>query len=240
MQDIENKTDIEIKPTIKKKNKGQFLNILINVVIPSVILTKYSGDNYLGQFYGLILALMFPIVYGAYEFISTKKINFFSGIGLFSVILTGGIGLFELNRNWMVAKETGIPLLMGIIVILSQLFNYSFVRTFLNQVIDIELIDNAFSTKGLSDLFEKKITHAAYLLGGTFFISAILNYILAKKYLIGQPGTVEFNEGLGKMTAISFPVISVPMTIMVGLIIYYLIHAIKEHTELETEQIFRQ
>lgn len=224
----------------KKKQENSFLNIALNVIIPSVILTKFSSDEHLGQVYSLIIALSFPIGYGAYDYFKQKKINFFSGLGLFSVIMTGGIGLFNLNRDWMVAKETGIPLLMGIAVIISQFTKKPLVKTFLGQMIDIELIDKSFAENGHTGLFEKNLKIASFCLGGTFFVSAALNYILAVKILVGEPGTVVFNESLGKMTALSFPVISVPMVIMVGLIIAYLVMTIKKNTNLEIESILRQ
>jgi uncharacterized membrane-anchored protein YhcB (DUF1043 family) len=42
------------------------------------------------------------------------------------------------------------------------------------------------------------------------------------------------------MTALSFPVISIPMVIMVGVIIGYLIMTIKKNSDLEIESIFKQ
>lgn len=224
----------------KKKQENSFLNIALNVIIPSVILTKFSSDEHLGQVYSLIIALSFPIGYGAYDYFKQKKVNFFSALGLFSVIMTGGIGLFNLNRDWMVAKETLIPFFMGIAVIISQYTSKPLVKTFLGQMIDIELIDKSFKEHGHNGLFEKNLKIASLCLGGTFFVSALLNYILAIKILVGEPGTVEFNESLGKMTALSFPVISVPMVIMVGLIIAYLVMTIKKNTNLEIESILKQ
>ncbi|WP_127715816.1 VC0807 family protein [Halobacteriovorax sp. HLS] len=224
----------------KEPKENAFLNIGLNVILPSVILTKLSGDQHLGQVYSLILALSFPIGYGLYDYIKMKKFNFFSGLGLFSVLMTGGIGLFQLDKSWMVAKETGIPLIMGLAVLYSQFTQYPLVKLFLGQMIDIELIDKTFKEKGHDGLFEKNLRIASFLLACTFFISAILNYVLAVKVLVGEPGSEEFNQSLGKMTALSFPVISVPMVIMVGVIIAYLVMTIKKNTDLEIESIIKQ
>lgn len=224
-------------PSEKKENP--LLNLAVNVIIPSVILTKFSTEEHLGQFWGLIIALIFPIGYGVFDFIMRKKINFFSGLGLFSVLMTGGIGLFRLDRDWMVIKETAIPLLMGITVISSQFFGVPLVRGFLNQIIDLDKIDESFKESGHGALFLKKLKISSFLLGGTFFISALLNYILAIKILVGEPGSVEFNESLGKMTALSFPVISVPMLIMVGMIMFYLFSSVKKLTDLDIESVLR-
>ena len=224
--------------TEQKKENG-FLNLLINVVIPSVILVKFSSDKHLGQVYSLILALSFPVAYGVYDYIKLGKLNFISALGLVSVLLTGGIGLFKLNKTWMIVKETAIPLIIGIAVLISQRTKYPLVRTILKQVFNLEKIDEEFKKAGHDDLFEKKIKVSGLWLGSTFFISAILNYVLAVMILKGEPGTVEFNESLGKMTALSFPVISIPMLIMVGFIIWSLINSIKKYTELELEEIVK-
>ena len=48
--------------------------------------------------------------------------------------------------------------------------------------------------------------------GWVFFLSSLLNYLLAVIILTAEPGTVAFNEQLGKMTALSFPVIALPAT----------------------------
>ena len=50
-------------------------NIIFNIALPVLILTKLSKENYLGPTYALLLALSLPIGYGIYEFIKTKKIN---------------------------------------------------------------------------------------------------------------------------------------------------------------------
>ncbi len=60
------------------------------------------------------------------------------------------------------------------------------------------------------------------------------------RILKGEPGSVEFNESLGEMTALSLPVISIPMMIIVGFIFYHLIKVITTNTDLELEEIVKQ
>jgi hypothetical protein len=69
----------------------------------------------------------------------------------------------------------------------------------------------------------------------SFFLSAVLNYILAVKILVGEPGTQEFTESLGRMTALSFPVITIPMMIVMGGLMFYIIKTIQSVTQLEFE-----
>ncbi|MBT3586891.1 MAG: MFS transporter [Halobacteriovoraceae bacterium] len=228
------------KNNTPRKKDNPLLNIGLNVVLPSIILFNLSSEKYLGEKWGLILAVSFPIGYGLVDYLRQKKINFFSGLGLFSIIMTGGIGLLKLPREMMVWKETGIPLLMGLAVIISQKTEVPLVRSFLDQLIDLDKIKNAFKETGEPDYFEKTLSHSSYLLGGTFFISAFLNYVLAIEILVGQPGSEEFNKSLAKMTALSFPVITIPMMVMVAGIMFYLFKSITKKTSLDIESVFRQ
>ena len=69
-------------------------------------------------------------------------------------------------------------------------------------------------------------------------LSAFLNYVLAKYFVVSPAGTDAFNDELGKMTLYSYPIIVVPsMLIMFGIIRYIYI-SIKRLTNLESEQIF--
>jgi hypothetical protein len=223
----------------KHHKENPLINIGLNVIIPSVIMTKFSNADYLGPVWGLVVALAFPISYGLWDFLSKGKTNFFSLLGLFSVLMTGGIGLLKLDKNWMVVKETAIPALMGIGVLVSAVMGKPLVRLFLDQIMDIPKIDEAFKSKGHDQLFEKNIKLSNTLLAGTFFLSAVLNFVLAVWILEGETGSEKFNESLGKMTLLSFPVITVPMMVMVMGIIFFLINSIKRNTDLELEEVIK-
>ena len=47
---------------VKKENF--LINILSNIVIPTLILSKISGGDELGLKWAIIVALSFPIIYG--------------------------------------------------------------------------------------------------------------------------------------------------------------------------------
>lgn len=230
--------DGKIEKGTKKENP--LLNIGCNLIIPTVIMMKFSGDEHLGQVYGLITALAFPLLYGLYDLLGAGKVNVFSLLGLISILLTGGIGLLEVDRTWMIVKETSFPLIMGLFVVGSEWFGKPIVRRVLDQMIDLDKVREVYREVNQEPQFEKRLLTASYMLGSTFFISALLNFLLAFYVLEGQPGSEEFVNSLGKMTGLSFPVIALPMMIMVGLILFYLFNGIKKETNAELESFFRQ
>jgi intracellular septation protein A len=225
--------------TKKNPNGNPWLNIGVNVILPSIILIRLSDEKYLGPVWGILLALAFPISYGLFEYVRARKTNFFSVIGLIGVLLTGGISLFELSRGWMVFKETAVPTVMGVAVFASGVLKKPFIRLLFRQFLDLEKIDHAFTQNQHTGIFEKQLSRSNFFLSGTFFISAVLNYVLAQMILVGEPGTTEFNESLGQMTFLSFPVIALPMMLMFMGIFLFLSKSIKSHTDLNLEDFVK-
>ena len=79
-----------------------------------------------------------------------------------------------------------------------------------------------------------------FLLAASFLVSAILNFALAKILIQSPSGTAEFNAELGKMTALSFPVIALPSTIIMLVALFYIMARLKKLTHLEVEELLSE
>ncbi len=226
----------------KPKKNNTFLELIFNIIIPSLILMKLSGDEYLGTVNGLIVALAFPIAYGIYDFVQSKTFNFISLLGFLSTLLTGGIGLFELDAEWLAIKEAAIPAIIGLVVLVSGFSGKPLLaKLMLNPTLfNLNLIYDTLAEKGNVAEFKSKINTANHLLASTFVFSAAANYILAKMIVTSQAGTVEFNEQLGEMTLVSYPVIAIPSLIMLIGIMIYVVKTITRLTGLKFEQALNQ
>lgn len=218
------------------------LNLLLNIVIPTLILTKGSKEAYLGPTLGLVVALAFPLGYGLYDYWRSRKINLFSAIGLISILLTGGISLLKLPPEYMAIKEATIPGLLGLATLISIYTPYPLVRTFLysDKVMDVNKVHAALVQYNNVAAFEKSLANATYMLAGSFFLSSALNYGLAKWVLISPPGTEAYNAELGKMTALSLPVITIPSMLVFTAALFYLFRSITRLTHLHWEDILVQ
>ncbi|ELV8675966.1 VC0807 family protein [Vibrio vulnificus] len=224
--------------TAKKSNP--LVEILFNVFVPSFILMKFSGEEHLGTVLALVVALLFPIVYGGMDLIRNKKFNFISALGFVSVLLTGGIGLLELDTKWLALKEALIPGLIGLAVFGSTFTRYPLMQKMVlnDTVLNLDLITQRLKERGKTDAFERCLMSSNYLFASTFAFSSVMNYFLATWIVTSPAGTVEFNEELGKLTLYSYPVIAIPSMLMMFGIFYYVWRQIRSMTSLETEQIF--
>jgi hypothetical protein len=222
-----------------KKSQGGFLgNLAFNIIIPGIVLSRFSGEDSLGPAWASIVALSFPILYGIWDLKASGKINPFSVLGIVSVLLTGGISLLELPPRYIAIKEAAIPGLIGIAVMISQYTRWPLVRTLIlnAQLIRVDELAAALAAKGNTSLFDRRLSQASYIVASSFFLSSTLNYILATIILVSPPGTPEFNAELGRMTALSYPVIAIPSMIVLMIAIWFVFASIKRLTghSLET------
>ncbi|MGO3344007.1 MAG: VC0807 family protein [Marinomonas sp.] len=215
------------------------VDLMVSVILPSFILMKLSGDDKLGVSGGLIAALAFPLGWGLFELIKYKKFNFIALLGLVSVLLTGSIGLFELDNKWLAIKEATIPALIGIGVWISTFTPYPLVRAlfFNGAIMNVDIIKQKLEENDSTIEFEKRLMTATYFIVASFAFSATMNYILAKWIVISPSGTEAFNEELGQMTLYSYPMIAIPSMIMMMGIFYYLWRSIHKATGLKLEEL---
>jgi len=222
------------------QKENMLMNLLISIAVPTIILMKFSGEEHLGPVMGLVVALAFPVIYGLYDFARQKKVNFFSAMGVVSILLTGGMALLKLPPQYIAIKEAAIPTLFGIAVMVSLKTRYPLVRTFLynDKIMQIEKVNAALDEKNNHQAFERVLYYASCMFAASFFLSAVLNFALAKYLLVSEPGTEQFNQELGAMTAWSIPVITVPSMIVTVGALFYLLSRIKRLTALNFEDIF--
>jgi len=77
------------------------------------------------------------------------------------------------------------------------------------------------------------------LLAGTFLFSSVANYLLARWVVTSPAGTEAFNNELGRMTLLSYPVIAIPSLLMMAGVMFYLARGAHRLTGLELEQMLK-
>ncbi|GIU23076.1 hypothetical protein TUM3792_26230 [Shewanella sp. MBTL60-007] len=215
------------------------VDLLVSIAIPAFILMKLSGDDQLGASGGLMLALSFPLGWGVFELVKYRKFNFIALLGLANVLLTGGIGLLELDLKWLAIKEAAIPAIIGTAVVLSTFTSKPLIKAlvFNPAVMDVDKINDRLKQNNCVAAFEKRLMTATYLVAGSFAFSAVMNYVLAKWIVTSPTGTPEFNEQLGQLSLYSYPMIAVPSMLMMMGTFYYLWRTIRDLTGLKLEEV---
>ncbi|MBC7980697.1 MAG: hypothetical protein H7Y36_09065 [Armatimonadetes bacterium] len=259
-------TSEEKKVEKKAGQEHPLANILINVLIPVLALSYLSKDPaiqemlhkdvkpwHIGPLKALLVALAFPIGYGIWFFWKTKKMNFFSGLGLFSVLLTGGLTLFLWNKDGTVKehadvlfglKEASIPFVLGIAIIASHWTKSPLLRVFLysDSLFDIIKIESKVAELGKGVDYQKVLLRATVLFALSFFLSTLMNFGLAM-YFLGDlnhaaPNARElYNEQVAKVTGWGFAVIGVPIMAFLFFTLRKLLKGLRGITGFSDEEL---
>lgn len=241
-------------------------NILINVLIPVLALSYLSKDPefqqaigktvrpwHIGPVKALFVALAFPLAYGVWHFVKTRQGNFFSALGLISVLLTGGLTIYLWNQDGTVKphadvlfglKEASIPLILGVAVIGSHFTRSPLLRVFLysDSIFDITRIENKVAAAGSQDAYRQILWQATLMFAASFFLSTLMNFGLALYFLGDLDHTAAnarelYNEKVAKLTGWSFAVIGLPILLFIFVTLRRLLGRLGQLTGLREDEM---
>src|SRR3990170_4322111 len=132
------------------------INLVITVILPVLILTRFSDEDSLGPDKALLLALALPLGWAAWELASKRRISANPVIGAIGVLLTGGFRLFDIPPKWFAVKEASIPAALALASLVSAWLGKPLARVFLNQVLNRERIDVALAERGNAEEYERR------------------------------------------------------------------------------------
>jgi hypothetical protein len=237
-------------------------NILINVLIPVLVLSYLSKDPnlvedaklwHLGPVKALVIALTLPIGYGVWFFVKNGKANFFSALGLFSVLLTGALTIYLWNADGTVKpnadilfglKEASVPFALGCAVIGSHWTASPLLRVFLynDTIFDVPKIERKVAELGVVEPYRKLLFQSTALFAASFFLSTVMNFFLALHFLGELDHTAAdareiYNEQVAKLTGWGFAVIGVPILVFLMFTLFRLFKGLKRITGLSDDEL---
>ena len=256
-------SEVDAKPP----QENPLANILVNVLIPIAALTMLSKDPaileldgetprpwHLGPVPALVIALALPIGYGVWFFIKHRKLNFFSVVGLVSVLLTGGLTLYLWQEDGSVRrsapvlfgiKEASIPFILGLAIFFSHWTKTPLLNTLLYspQIFDIKKIENRINENDAMPAYSALLFSSTTFLAASFLISTVANFFLAQHFLGDidfdnqSAAREEYNKGVGKLTGWGFVAIGLPILVILFYVMWRLVTGLRKLTGLETEEI---
>jgi hypothetical protein len=250
----------------KPPQEHPLANILINVIIPVLILSYLSKDPelqarlgkiakpwHIGPLKAMILALALPLGYGVWHFIKTRKGNFFSALGMISILLSGGLTLYLWNKDGTVKpnagflfgiKEALIPLVLGIAILTSHRSASPLIRVFLynDSIFDIPKIETRVAEISAQADYDHLLLGATKLFATSFFLSSLMNLGLAQWFFRGFNAAAvdaleKYNAIIASVTGWGFAVIGVPIVIFLFFTLRRLLKGLEKLTGLTEDQL---
>jgi hypothetical protein len=250
----------------KTPQEHPLANILINVLVPVLILSYLSKDPavqeklgkvvrpwHIGPLKAMILALLLPLGYGVWHFVKTRKGNFFSALGLISVLCSGGLTLYLWNKDGTVKpnagllfgiKEALIPLALGIAILTSHRSATPLIRVFLynDTIFDIPKIENRVAAISAQGEYQRLLSGATRLFAASFFVSSLMNLCLAQWFFRGFDAAAidaleTYNAIIAKLTGWGLAVIGVPILIFLFCTLRWLLNRLQKLTGLAEDEL---
>lgn len=221
-----------MKPAAKP---NPLLEIAVTIILPAIVLMKFSGADSLGPLKALLLGLAFPLGWGLWDGFRRRKLSWLAVLGVVSTLLTGGIGLLALDAKWLAVKEAFVPSLIGLVIVGSVWTRTPLIHmlVFNASLFDVDKVNQALAAKGNTAAFETRLRQGTVLLACTFFFSAVANYLLTRWVVHSPAGTEAFNQELGRLTLLSYPIIAIPSMVMMMGLLYWLARQAKALTGLD-------
>jgi intracellular septation protein A len=222
------------------KQPNPLLDLLLTVILPSAALEWLSKPERLGPFGALVVASALPIGYGLYCWFTKSGLNFLSVFGLIAIVLTGGLGLMELDAFWFGVKEASVPIIMGVLFPISHLWKKPLIESILlaPHVMNERSIRRALDTPEKQAGFNALLWRASLAFGGTTLLSAVVNFLLAMHY-IGptKPGTEEYAQAIGKQNWMGYLVIGLPLMVVMMAIFFRFMRGLQQVTGLDQTEL---
>jgi hypothetical protein len=211
------------------------LEIAITIIIPAIVLMQLSSADRLGPLWALMLGLLFPLGWGLWDGWFRRKVSWLAVLGVVSTLLTGGIGLLALDAKWLAVKEAAVPSLIGLVIMGSIWTGKPLIRllVFNASLFDVDKVNQALAAKGNMESFNARLRQGTLMLAGTFFFSAVANFLLTRWVVKSPAGTEAFNHELGRLTLLSYPIIAIPSMLMMMALLYWLARQAKSMTGLD-------
>lgn len=217
-----------------------FLEIAVTIVVPSLVLIQLSGDDWLGRVGALMLALAFPVGWGLWDGMRRHKVNWLAVIGAVSTLITGGIALLQIDTQWLAVKEASISALIGLVVAASAWTRRPLIQAlvFDASLFDVDRIRQRLAKRRSEAEFEARLRTGTLLLAGTFAFSAVANFFLTRWVVTSPSGSEAFNQELGRLTLLSYPVIAIPSMLMMMALMWWLAQSASRLTGLTVAELF--
>ena len=223
------------------KPENVFVNLIFNVALPAILMAQLSKESRLGPAWGLVVALLFPLGYGVYDFIVRRKTNLLSILGFVGVLLSGVLGLLKLDGRWFAVKDAALPILIGLLLLASMRSKEPLIRTlfFNDAIMDVPRVEAALAARGAQAGLAALLRECTILVSLAFFLSAVLAYVLARWLLTSPGGTPEFNAQLSKMHWLSIPVITLPAMVMMMVALWRMFNRLTALTGLTLDEVMK-
>lgn len=215
------------------------VSAVINIFIPVLILLGLSSEDRLGVVPALLLAIGIPAVSGVVQLARERKTDASAILGIISVLLTGVIGVFELNTRLFALKEAAIPIGFALVLIGSNATRYPISTLLVDMVQRRDRVVAALVSDHQKADYREHVEATGRVWAGIMALSGVLKWILASLVVTSPAGTEAFNHELAFYELVQLPTTFTLTGVLILSLIWYIVTGTANITGLEPGAILR-
>lgn len=223
-----------------KPPPNPLIEIVLTIILPSLAMDQFSKPESLGPLGALMVGLMFPVGFGLWCWWTKAGWNVFSILGFITVLLSGGLGLLQLDAFWFAIKESAMPVILGLAFPITHRLGKPLINAIIMQpqLINLKSLHAALDTKEKKSAFDRVLFRASWGMGLGMIGSSVGNFFLALYLLNGKaPGSEAFVKGISKLNWAGALIIGVPLMVVIVFVFIWLIRHIQRITGLERNDL---
>lgn len=206
-------------------SRWMWVEIGCTLVIPVAVM--WFGPEMLGATPALMLGLAAPLLFLLANLRREGKISPMSALSIGSVLLTGALGLIDLDARWFAIKEAALPALMGLLLFASANTRFSVLPALLERVLDHQKLEASLAGDSARADYQRAQQSASKTLGLVIAASGLASFLLARALVTEPSGSEAFVTQLGSYTAWSFPAVALPQLLATGYVLQRALDAIE-------------
>lgn len=219
--------------------RSALLELGVTVVAPTLILVFLADEHLLGPVWSLVAALAFPVGHAVLTLLRSRTVNPITVLVLISVLLTGGIGVLEIDVGWFAWKEAALPLVLGVGALISAFTDRPAIPLLLDSVLDHDRVEALLEEHDAREAHESDMRRATIWLGLIMVATAVGTFAFARYMITSPTGTQAFSNELGAYTGWAFPVLGIPSTVAIAFVLRYVLVELEEHTGVPAEELVK-
>ncbi|MBL8121888.1 hypothetical protein JNM87_04000 [Candidatus Saccharibacteria bacterium] len=224
----------------KANTHEMLLQLVVNVFLPLVILTKLSSKDQLGQVGALLLALAMPVMWELYRVVKHRRLSRLSLFAIGGIVLTGGISLLGLSEEWLAVRRSALYIIGGLVLLGMIYMKKQPIDLLLSAVVDTDMINSKIQQRKKEAEYRDKKRTSIYALAVLLLVVGVASYVLTRVVIVHATNTESFNTEYARLRLLSVPFITVPLVVGATAILMYLLTSIEKLSGLELDKIIHK
>ncbi|CAN5736958.1 MFS transporter [soil metagenome] len=225
---------------VSKPPPNPLIEIVLTIILPSLVMDQFSKPESLGPLGALVVGLLFPVGFGLWCWWTKAGWNMLSILGFITVLLSGGLGLLQLDAFWFAIKESAMLVMLGLAFPITHSLGKPLINALVlqPQLINLKSLDSALDSPEKQNDFNRTMFRASWGMGLGMIGSSVGNFFLAL-YLLKEkePGSEAFVKGISRLNWASSIVIGALLMIIMLFVCIWLLRQIQRITGLEKHDL---